>query len=61
MKRAINIALDVLALLMVALGLIPVGYIVLVAAVFLGVEWYEWLIVGVAALFILWRYERFNG
>ena len=59
--KALNIVLDVIAGLFLIAAIIPVGYIVIVASIFLGVEWYEWLALGLVGLFVAWRLWRFDA
>jgi len=58
-KTAANVILDIIAALLVLAALIPILYICIVASIFLGVEWYEWLLLGLVAAFVAWRVGRY--
>lgn len=57
--KALNIILDIVAIALLAAMIIPVGYVVIVASIFLGVEWYEFVGIGLVVAFVLWRLIRF--
>lgn len=54
-----NVVLDVIAGILVIAALIPILWICIVASIFLGVEWYEWIGMGFVAAFVFWRVNRY--
>lgn len=61
MKKIVNVILDIIAIGLFIAAIIPVGWIVIVASIFLGVEWYEWLLLGIGIAFVTWRFIRFDA
>ena len=59
--KALNTILDIVAALLALSFAIPIGYVVIVASIFLGVEWYQWLALFLAVAFIFWRYVKFDA
>lgn len=59
--KALNIILDIVAGLFLLAAIIPVGYVIIVASIFLGVEWYEWLGLSIVIAFVAWRLWRFSA
>ena len=60
MKKAVNVLLDVVAALLFLASLLPVLWIGITASIFLGVEWYEWVGLGLVIAFVMWRYTRWD-
>ena len=61
MKKTINVILDIIAVCFAIAAIIQIGWIAIVASIFLGVEWYEWLGLAVVIAFVAWRFIRFSA